>query len=197
MERTDSLTLTPSQLQEVRLNNNAYSAEYPKPGKERIEIDTKTGSDAFHGGFVFRARNSLFDARNPFAATKPPFSRTSYEVNLEGPILQKRLYFFLDADRKNQQQVQPILAYLPSGRLNQEVLAPFTRNLLLGRIDWQATESHRLSAKYEFHQDEASNIGVGGFVLAEAGATRFPASDQQEAFAHCRLPGSPQLMAGP
>lgn len=173
MERTDSVTLSTSQVREVRLNNNAYSAEYPKPSKDRIEIDTKTGSDAFHGGFVFRTRNSVFDARNPFAATKPPFSRNGYELNLSGPILKKRLYFFVDADRENQQQVQPILAYLPFGLLNQEVLAPFTRDLLLGRIDWQLTEAHRLSAKYEFHQDEASNVGMGGFVLPEAGAIRF------------------------
>jgi hypothetical protein len=173
MERTDSVTLSTSQVREVRLNNNAYSTEFPKPGKDRIEVDTKTGDDAFHGGFVFRTRNSVFDGRNPFAATKPPFSRNGYEVNLSGPILKKRLYFFADADRENQQQVQPILAYLPSGLLNEQALAPFTRNLLLGRIDWQATEAHRVSAKYEFHQDEASNTGVGGFVLPEAGATRF------------------------
>ena len=92
---------------------------------------------------------------------------------MSGPLLKKRLYFFVDTDRENQQQVQPILAYLPSGLLNEEVLAPFTRNLLLGRIDWQLTELHRVSAKYEVHQDEASNIGVGGFVLPEASATRF------------------------
>ena len=173
MERTDTVTLSPAQVQEVRLNNNAYSAEFPKPGKDRIEIDTKGGSDTFHGGFVFRTRNSVFDARNPFAATNPPFSRNGYEVNLSGPILRKRLFFFVDADRESQQQVQPILAYLPSGLLQEEVLAPLTTNLLLGRIDWQAGEGHRVSAKYEFHQDEQSNIGVGGFVLPEAGLNRF------------------------
>jgi hypothetical protein len=167
------VTLSTSQVREVRLNNNAYSAEFPKPAKDRIEVDTKAGNDVFHGGFVFRTRNSVLDARNPFAATKPPFSRNGYEVNLSGPILKKRLYFFVDADRENQQQVQPILAYLPSGLVNEPALAPFTRNLLLGRIDWQATEAHRVSAKYEFHQDEASNTGVGGFVLPEAGTTLF------------------------
>jgi hypothetical protein len=173
MERTDSVSLSTAQVREVRLNNNAYSAEFPKPGKDRIEIDTKAGSDDFHGGFSFRTRNSVFDARNPFAATKPPFSRNGYEINLSGPIVKKKVHFFLDADRENQQQVQPILAYLPSGLVNQEVLAPFTRDLLLGRIDWQMSEEHRVSAKYEFHQDQANNVGVGGFVLPEAGATRF------------------------
>ena len=173
MERTDSITLTPSQVREVRLNNNAYSAEFPKPGKDRIEIDTQAGSDTLHGGFVFHTRNSIFDARNPLAATKPPFARNGYEFNLSGPIWKKKLYFFVDAERENQQQVQPILAYLPSGLLNQEVLAPFTRDLLVGRLDWQVSVAHRASAKYELHKDEASDVGVGGFVLPEAGASRF------------------------
>lgn len=173
MERTDSVTLSPSQVQEVRLNNNAYSAEFPKPGKSRIEIDTKGGSDTLHGGFVFRTRNSIFDARNPFAATKPVFGRSGYEANLSGPILRKKFFFFIDADRENQQQVQPIVAYLPTGLLQQQVLAPFTRSLLVGRLDWQAAEGHRIYAKYEFHQDEQRNIGVGGFVLPEAAISRF------------------------
>ncbi len=76
MERDHGVTLTSSQIEEVRLNNNAYSAEFPKPGKDRIEIDTKGGTDALHGGFLFRTRDSIFDARNPFAATKPPSRAT-------------------------------------------------------------------------------------------------------------------------
>jgi hypothetical protein len=97
MERTDA-ELPLSSIQQVRVNNNAYSAEFPKPGKDRIEIDTKGGDDAFHGGFIVRARNSIFDARNPMADEKPPFSRYGYEANLSGPVLRKRLWFFLDAN---------------------------------------------------------------------------------------------------
>jgi hypothetical protein len=88
-------------------------------------------------------------------------------------LVKKKIYFFLSADREHQQQVQPILAYLPNGVLNEEALAPFTRDLVSGRIDWQITEQHRASAKYEFHLDTFADVGVGGLVLPEAGATRF------------------------
>src|SRR6202050_2067409 len=74
MGRTEA-DLPLSSIQQVRINNNAYSAEFPKPGKGRIEIDTIGGSDAFHGGFSIRARNSVFDARNPMAPNNPSFSR--------------------------------------------------------------------------------------------------------------------------
>lgn len=173
MERTDPVTLTTPQIQEVRLNNNGYSAEFPKPGKDRIEIDTKGGSDTLHADFSFRTRNSIFDARNPFAPSNPGFSRDGYEFDLSGPILKKKLYFFVSADREDQQQVEPILAYLPSGLLQETALTPFIRNLLLGRIDWQVNERQKISAKYEFHEDTSDNLGVGGSVLSGAGATRF------------------------
>ena len=173
MERTDSLSLTSSQIQEVRINSNAYSAEFPQPGKDRIEIDTKVGGDALHGVLFFRTRNSIFDARNPLAPANPPYSRYGYGFDLGGPIVRKRLFFFLSAEREEQQQVAPILAFLPSGVLQQDALTPFTSNLLMGKLDWQITASNRLSAKYEWHEDTANEAGVGGFVLPEAGATQF------------------------
>jgi hypothetical protein len=164
MERTDA-DLPPSSIQEVRINNNAYSAEFPKPGKGRIEIDTRGGDDKLHGGFIIRARNSVFDARNPLAAEKLPFSREGYEANLSGPIVRKKLWFFLDANDEQQQQSQPVLAYLPFGILRTDALSPVTRDRFLGRLDWQPTQAHRLGVKYELHLDKSENNGIGGFSL--------------------------------
>ena len=171
MERTDA-ELPLSSIQEVRVNNNAYSAEFPKPGKDRIEIDTKGGDDSFHGGFIVRARNSVFDARNPMADEKPPFSRYGYEANLSGPVLRKRLWFFFDANTELQQQSQAVFAYLPSGILQTDFLSPVTRDSFLGRIDWQATKAQRISLKYELHIDKTTNGGIGGFSLPDL-ATSF------------------------
>jgi hypothetical protein len=172
MERT-AADLPLSSIEQVRINNNAYSAEFPKPGKGRIEIDTRGGTDDYHGGFLARARNSIFDARNPLAPDKLPFSRYGYEVNLGGPIFRKRLFFFIDANREQQQQSQPVLAYLPSGLMTTDLLAPVTHDRFVGRLDWQASQSHRLTAKYEFHLDRSANAGVGGFALPSLATTVF------------------------
>ncbi len=164
MERTDA-DLPLSSVREVRINNNAYSAEFPKPGKDRIEIDTRGGDDKLHGGFIVRARNSVFDARNPLAAEKLPFSRDGYEVNISGPIARQKFWFFLDANDDQQQQSQPVLAYLPSGILRTDALSPVSRDRFLGRFDWQPTQAHRLGVKYELHLDKSENNGIGGFSL--------------------------------
>jgi hypothetical protein len=172
MERTDA-DLPLSSIQQVRINNNAYSAEFPKPGKGRIEIDTRGGDDALHGGLIVRARNSIFDARNPLANEKLPFSRNGYDANINGPIIKKKLWFFLDANYEGQQQSQPVLAYLPSGLLQTDALSPVTLGRFLGRLDWQPTQSHRLGVKYELHIDKTENSGIGGFSLPDLATNLF------------------------
>jgi hypothetical protein len=172
MERTDA-DLPLSSIQQVRINNNAYSAEFPKPGKGRIEIDTRGGDDALHGGLIIRARNSIFDARNPLANEKLPFSRNGYDADINGPIVKKKLWFFLDANCESQQQSQPVLAYLPSGVLQTDTLSPVTTDRFLGRLDWQSTQSHRLGVKYELHIDKTENGGIGGFSLPDLATNLF------------------------
>ncbi len=180
VQREDSVTLTPSMVQEVRLNTNEYSAEFPKPGKDRIEVTTKAGGDVLHGEFSFRARNSLFDARNPFAEGKPPYARYGYEGALSGPLWSGKLYFFLSADREEQQQAAPVFAYLPSGLFSENILSLLEQDLLTGRIDWNTSKTNRLTARYELHQDKASNMGVGGVILPEAGVNHFHHDDRWE-----------------
>lgn len=49
-----------------------------------------------------------------------------YDANINGPIVKKKLGFFLDANYQSQQQTQPVLAYLPSGVPQTDTLSPVT-----------------------------------------------------------------------
>src|SRR6058998_2845805 len=79
--------LRASEIQEVRINNNPYSAEYARPGRGRIEIITKTGSSKYHGSVDFGIRDFRLDARNAFAVERPPQRRRQLEANVSGPLL--------------------------------------------------------------------------------------------------------------
>ena len=78
--------VTASAIQEVKINQNPYSALYSRPGRARLEITTKGGTPDFHGTINFLVRNSVFDARNAFADQKPSEQRQFYEGSLTGPI---------------------------------------------------------------------------------------------------------------
>ncbi len=64
--------VTPSAIQEVKINNNPYSSRFSRPGRARLEIVTKSGTPDFHGSLNFMTRDSFFDASNAFATVKPP-----------------------------------------------------------------------------------------------------------------------------
>jgi hypothetical protein len=100
--------VTPSAIQEVKINNNPYSARFSRPGRARLEIITKSGTPKYHGSLNFMFRNSVFDASNAFASVKPPESRQYYEGSVTGPIGHSKHTSFLlalDQDILDQQAI--------------------------------------------------------------------------------------------
>src|SRR6266498_1606154 len=76
-------------IREIRINQNPFSAEYDRLGYGRIEIFTKPGTDKFHGQTFFNFSDGVFDARNPYATNKAPFTYRNYGGNLSGPLTKK------------------------------------------------------------------------------------------------------------
>src|SRR5260370_26873302 len=71
--------VTPSAVEEVKINNNPYSARFSRPGRARLEIITKGGSPDYHGSLDFMVRDSVVGSRNAFATLgKPPGPRQSF-----------------------------------------------------------------------------------------------------------------------
>jgi hypothetical protein len=46
-----ALNVSASAVQQIRINQNPYSAEYSRPGRGRVEILTKPGGQEYHGDF--------------------------------------------------------------------------------------------------------------------------------------------------
>lgn len=70
----------------IRINSNPFSAEFTQPGRHRIEITTKPGSDRFQGEVATQGGGSLLDSRNPLATTEPGTRHWNYHGYLQGPI---------------------------------------------------------------------------------------------------------------
>jgi len=170
VERPDA-TLTPAMIRSIKIGGNPYSAEYSGSGKARIEIETRGAADRWHGSLTTRSRNSRFDARNPLAASRLPFSRQGYEASLAGPLA-RGLGIFLLANWEAQREDIPILALLPDGSRPGNFLAPSARGVFAGRLDWQFHPAHRVMLRYELKYDQARWQGAGGLVLQEHGLDR-------------------------
>lgn len=74
--------MTASAIQEIRINNNAYTAEYPRSSRRRIEVITKSSADRYHGTFNFLFRDHRLNARDALALARPQERRRIYEGSL-------------------------------------------------------------------------------------------------------------------
>jgi hypothetical protein len=157
-------------IREIRINSNPFSAEYDKLGFGRIEIFTKPGTDKFHGQGYFGTSEGVWNSRNPFLPTAPPFQTQLFGGNLSGP-LGKRGSFFLDVDRRNIDDNGIINATVPSsdfltGQLLQTYHAtPQRRTTVSPRVDFQLSSNNTLSFRYAYLENDLLLAGIGTFNL--------------------------------
>lgn len=174
--------VTPSAVQEVRINNNPYSARFSRPGRARLEIITKGGTPNYHGSLNFMFRDSVFDARNAFALAKPPERRRYYEGSITGPIAHsKRTSFLLslDDDLLDQQAfIDPdaldAAESFGLGPIAQSVPNPTHHFFGSGRVFHDLANGDQFWIGYSYEHRSSHNQGVGGTVLPSAATdTRF------------------------
>ncbi len=168
-----------STIQEVRINQNPYSAEFARPGRGRIEVITKPGSPEYHGEFSFIFRDYRLDARNAFARERPREQRRIFEGNLSGPIGNgKKTSFFFSANREEEDLQSVVFASTPAGVVSENVANPQRQAEFSFRVNHQFGDKTTFSVRYEFTRDSAKNGGVGGFNLPEV-ATNSTGREQQ------------------
>jgi hypothetical protein len=162
--------VTASAVQSVKINQNPYTALYSRPGRARIEITTKGGTPQFHGSANFLYRDSLFDARNAFATTKPGEQRTYYEGSLTGPLSRnKKTTFLLALDKDDDHQEAIVVAAGPDGVINANVPNPTNHYFISGRVFHDYKQADQFWIGYSYEHKTVGNQGVGGTVLPEAG----------------------------
>ncbi|HVS90314.1 MAG TPA: TonB-dependent receptor [Candidatus Acidoferrum sp.] len=162
--------VTPSAVQEVRINQNPYSARFARPGRARLEITMKGGTPNYHGSVNFMFRDSVFDARNTFARVKPGEQRRYYEGSLTGPVgKSKKTTFLLSLDRDEEDQQSIVVAQGVNGPINENVPSPTRHFFGSGRIFHDFANGDQFWIGYSYEQGSNKNVGVGGNVLPEAG----------------------------
>jgi hypothetical protein len=160
-----------SAVQEVKINHNPYSAQFARPGRARLEIVTKSGTSQFHGAINFLSRNSVFDANNFFAATKPPESRFYTEGSLTGPLGHDKKNTFLLSLEQDLDNVQSIVhAFGPDNLLIQDNVPSPKRHFFTSfRAYHDFSSGDQFWIAYSYEEETLKNQGVGGVILREAG----------------------------
>src|SRR5467141_676608 len=181
----------PSAIQEVRINQNPYSARFARPGRARLEIITKGGTPDYHGSVNFLFRDAVFDARNTFAAGKPPEQRQFYEGSLTGPIGESKKSSFLlslESDKDNG-QAAVVATGANNVAINENVFQPMRHFFGSGRVFHDFNDRDHFWIGYSFEHQSNNNVGAGGNVLPEAATnTRFLEHEINVSYRHIFSP---------
>ena len=168
-----SATITASAIQQVRINQNPYSAEFARPGRGNIEIITKDATSAYHGTLNFIFRDAAMNARDAFALVRPPEQRRIFEGAVSGPVGHSKSTSFLLSGHRQEEDLQSIVfAEGLSGPIRENVSSPKRDTLISLRIGHQFSSNHSAFWQYNEWEYPSFNQGVGNFVLPEAGTNQ-------------------------
>ena len=102
-------------LQEVKVQNNSFSAEYGNNGGTVLDEVMKSGTNSLHGSAYEFNQNSVFDARDYFNnGPKPGHSQNQFGFSLGGPIRKNKTFFFADLEAVIASNPVNIVATVPT-----------------------------------------------------------------------------------
>ncbi len=116
--RFNNLAFQPSvdTIQEFNVLRNSFSAEYGQ-GQSVITAITKSGTNGLHGSAFEFLRNDVLDARNFFAAQKPPFRRNQFGGTAGAPLIKNKLFAFGGYEGLETRKGLTLLGSVPEQRL--------------------------------------------------------------------------------
>ena len=116
-------------VQEFKLQNNSFSAEFGNNGGTVLNMVLKQGTNKFHGSGWWYGQRSAFDARDYFnSGEKPDHLRDQYGFALGGPLKKNKMFFFADFEKVRGQDPLNIEGTVPTdleraGDFSQSVLS--------------------------------------------------------------------------
>lgn len=198
-------------IKELQIITNAFDAQYGNAAGAVINAVSKTGTNEFGGSALFQIRpKSLvakirpvpYDPRgttNTEQARTKNFTQTQFNVNVGGPIIKDKLFYFVGVETyKYKEDFTPDFAISSSGgntltnftsfigtfgnlvmgnggrTLAQEGQGTYTNDrtntVYFGRLDWNINESHRATLRVNA-QDWKSENGTTSFTSSFAPTT--------------------------
>lgn len=151
----------------IKVIKSSFDAEFHEIGQTIVDIQTKAGGNKFFGSLNSTFGNSLFNARNPFAAERLPAQSVSVLGFFFFPSIKNKTSLSLDFFGINSYRVNNIIAQVPGEQTENRIQSK--RDSFQPTLDviHNINKIHTLSASYSFDTTKYSDYGVGGFNLPE------------------------------
>jgi outer membrane receptor protein involved in Fe transport len=176
---TGSQRSTPPQesVQEFRVVNNAFGAEYGRALGGIVNIVTKSGGNQLHGSIYDYLQNNATDARSLLQPAPDAYvlRQNQFGAALGGPIKKDKIFFFTnyEGQRRAESPTFPGVLYQNLDLINAAKaalgIAPENLNILktkdndygIAKLDYQLNASNHLSLRYNIEDGRDLNELVG------------------------------------
>ncbi|MBS1800510.1 MAG: carboxypeptidase regulatory-like domain-containing protein [Acidobacteria bacterium] len=88
----------PDALQEFSVQTSDYSAELGHNAGGVVNASIRSGTNQIHGSLWEYFRNDIFNNRDYFQATKPPYRQNQFGATLGVPLIKNKLFIFGDVE---------------------------------------------------------------------------------------------------
>ncbi|HEY1656721.1 MAG TPA: carboxypeptidase regulatory-like domain-containing protein [Candidatus Sulfotelmatobacter sp.] len=101
-------------LQEFNVLTSNYSIEYGTRAGPTVLLNSKSGTNQFHGTLFDFLRNTALNASSYFSPINPEYIRNQFGGSIGGPIIKDKTFFFLDYEGTRSIQGLPALTQVPT-----------------------------------------------------------------------------------
>ena len=79
---------------EFKVLTSNYGAQYGRNGSGTVEVETKSGTNGFHGNAYEFLRNDAFNSTKYFLDSVSPYKKNDFGYTIGGPIIKNKTFFF-------------------------------------------------------------------------------------------------------
>jgi hypothetical protein len=138
-------------VQEFKVFRSQFDAQYGHALNAVVTVATRSGTNRLSATGFYFGRDKALNARNPFAADKPPFDEHRIGGSAGGPAVRDRSHFFAAVEQDTVHNVR-IIALPPTNVLaaTENGLFPAESNdrMMTLRLDHRISAPHALSLRY-------------------------------------------------
>ena len=159
---TTTANISTDAVQEFQLSRSSFDLSTSLTTTGAVNINTRSGSNDFHGSYFYFWRNEKIGARRFDLAEKPISSRTQQGLRFGGPIFKNKLFFFINGEHSSELAQNVVQINPPFTQFSAAEGLPIRFRYWTGRVDWNVNDKIRVFYSHRYNDDSST----GGSVIS-------------------------------
>ncbi|MGH9533524.1 MAG: carboxypeptidase regulatory-like domain-containing protein [Terriglobales bacterium] len=101
-------------ISQVRVMTSNYGAQYGRDADGTVLVETKSGTNQWHGDAYEFVRNTSLNARNFFETTRGTYKKNDFGYTLGGPIIKNKSFIFWSEEWRKSTEPSTFQSSVPS-----------------------------------------------------------------------------------